>query len=213
MFIARFFIVAAFVMTSSPAFVTAQDFFFSFDENSRAPTQTLSSGTTSSTAYIFFDVNFDFNQLDLNFGTDNSGVVAITGGRVHNPGAAGSGTQPSAPGGFFTSLDLDQLTPSSGRLFATSFLGSGVPLDSNSSNFREGANGFLLAEVDFDIIRDGTANFAFDVGRLGVINDGIGRLTPTLGTGSLTVEAVPEPSSAVLLILGASGMVARRRRA
>jgi len=67
------------------------------------------------------------------------------------------------------------------------------------------------------------------------VNDGVGAVVPTFGSAFLTSEtvrdfyggdggfdggggdgspapAIPEPSSAVLLILGAAGMVARRRR-
>ena len=208
--------VAALVVACSPAFVSAQGFQFSFDGNSITSDQTVPDSTSSGTLYIFGDGDLDFNQADLNFDHDNGGVLSLTGGRVYNPGAAGSGTQASTSGGAFTSFDLDQLEATGGRIFATSFLSPGQVPGSGAANFRAGANAFLLAEVDFDIVGAGTANFTFDVGPLGVVNDGVGQINPTLGTGSLTVEGdtpvVPEPSSAILLILGAAGMAARRRR-
>ena len=82
----------------------------------------------------------------------------------------------------------------------------------------------MLAQVDFDIVGAGTSNLSFTAGDLGFVNDGEGQIPVTFGTGSFTVEAplvvdppvdppvIPEPSSAILLILGAAGMAARRRR-
>ena len=144
-------------------------------------------------------------------------MVSFTGGVVFNDGAANSGLAASAPGGAeFTSFDLldpngpGGITPTDGRLFATSFLPIPSPLP--NPDLRPGANGVLLARVDFDVVGSGTANFSFIPGDLGVVVEGIGFFDPDFATGSITVEAVPEPSSAALLILGAAAMVARRRR-
>ena len=85
-------------------------------------------------------------------------------------------------------------------------------------DFRAGANGFLLATVDFAVVGSGTANFDFILGALGIANEEINGdivdVEPdfTGSTGTVTVAAIPEPSSAVVLILGAVGMAARRRR-
>ena len=213
----EFLIAAAVAMASSPAFVSAQDFFFSFDEFSRAPTTTVGSNTATGSVFIFRDENLDVTQLDLDFTNDNSSVVSFTGGVVFNDGAANSGLAASAPGGAeFTSFDLldpngpGGITPTDGRLFATSFLPIPSPLP--NPDLRPGANGVLLARVDFDVVGSGTANFSFIPGDLGVVVEGIGFFDPDFATGSITVEAVPEPSSAALLILGAAAMVARRRR-
>ena len=114
------------------------------------------------------------------------------------------------------------MTATDGRIFATSFLSPGqVP--GAGDNFDSGANGFLLAQVDFDIVGSGTSNLSFTAGDLGFVNDGEGQIPVTFGTGSFTVAdpivdppvdppVIPEPSSAILLILGAAGMAARRRR-
>ena len=213
----EFLIAAAVAMASSPAFVSAQDFFFSFDEFSRAPTTTVGSNTATGSLFIFADENLDFEQLDLDFTNSNPNVVSFTGGVVFNDGSPNSGLAASAPGGFFTSFDLldptgatPGVTPTDGRLFATSFLPISLP---PNSNLRPGANGFLLAQVDFDIVGPGTSNFSFIAGDLGVVNDQTGPVNPDLSaTGSITVEAVPEPSSSILLMLAAAAMVARRRR-
>ena len=221
---------AALLVASSPAFVSAQDsFFFSFDQGAATPTTTVANTDIGSTGslFIFADENLDFNQLDIDFNNDNAGVVSFTGGVVFNDGAPLSGAAAEAPGGSFTSFSLldpagpGGVTATDGRLFATSFLSAGQVPGSGASNFESGANGFLLAQVDYNIVGAGTANFSFITGDLGVVNDGVGQVPVTFGTGSLTVEGdggggdppvIPEPSSAILLILGAAGMAARRRR-
>ena len=211
----KFVFAAALVVASSPAFVSAQDFFFSFDENSAVSTSEVTPDATSGTVFLFGGADFDFNQLDLNFTSSDSSVAAITGGVVFNPGSPDSGTAATANGGAFTSFALDQVSADGGRLFATSFLSPGQQPGSGADNFREGAGGFLLAAVDYDIVGEGTSDLAFTVGPLGVVNDGEGQVEVSLGTGSITVadaEVIPEPSSAILLILGAAGMAARRRR-
>ena len=76
---------------------------------------------------------------------------------------------------------------------------------------------FLLAQFDFTLDGEGLANFDFTDGA--VIVDGVEEIPVAGGSvsfagGSINAigEAIPEPSSAVLLVLGAAGMVARRRR-
>ena len=220
---------AALLVASSPAFVSAQDsFFFSFDQGAATPTTTVANTDIGSTGslFIFGGADLDINQIDLDFNNDNSSVISFTGGVVFNEGAAASGMAAEAPGGSFTSFSLldpagpGGVTATDGRIFATSFLSPGQQPGSGASNFVAGANGFLLAQVDYDIVGAGTANFSFITGDLGVVNDGVGQIPVTFGTGSLTVEGdgggdppvIPEPSSAILLILGAAGMAARRRR-
>jgi len=208
-------------MTSSPAFVSAQDFFFSFDEFSRAPSGTTTTASATGSVFIFSDANVDFNNLDLDFTNSDSSVIAFTGGTTFNAG------------GKFVTFNLsdpnDSMagpTATDGRLFATSgaFQPGQIP-SVQDADFRPGANGFLLAQVDYDIIGPGTANFDFILGDLGISDFAPGpglaligdliELDPIFQSGELTVteaEVVPEPSSAILLILGATGMIARRRR-
>ena len=209
--------VAAFAIASSPAFVSAQDFFFSFDEFSRQSTLTVDppsiGGPITGQVFIFGDADLDFIQLDLDFTVDDSSVAQFTNGT-----AADSD-------GSFTAFSVENpniagapITPTDGRLFAVSIPitgpvdGQDPALAGSDAEFRAGASGFLLATVDFNILRSGVANFDFIPPRLGFL-DTVGPfdLDFTGSTGTLVV-GVPEPSSAVVLILGAAGMVARRRR-
>ena len=127
--------------------------------------------------------------------------------------------------GSFTAFSVEDpnvtggpILPADGRLFAVSIPivgpvdGQDPALSGSDAEFRAGANGFLLATVDFDIVGEGTANFDFILGSLGVVNDGVGPVAVDFTGGQGTLEAIPEPSSAILLILGAAGMAARRRR-
>ena len=222
---------AAIAMASSPAFVSAQDFFFSFDQGAATPTTTVANTDIGSTGslFIFGGADLDINQIDLDFNNSDASVISFTGGVVFNEGAPLSGAEAVAPGGSFTSFSLldpagpGGVTATDGRIFATSFLSPGQQPGSGASNFSAGANGFLLAQVDFNIVGAGTSNLSFTAGDLGFVNDGEGQIPVTFGTGSFTVAdpivdppvdppVIPEPSSAILLILGAAGMAARRRR-
>ena len=119
--------------------------------------------------------------------------------------------------------DSTPITPTDGRLFGFAFLGIGpvdpfdygqLPFDTSDAEFRAGANGFLLATIDYSVAGPGQANFDFILGEFGIDDDFFGPLDPDFAgsTGTLTVVGVPEPSSAILLMLSAAGMVARRRR-
>jgi len=263
-------VAAVFVMASVPALVSADDIFFSFDENARVPAATLDASVTNTgSIYIFSDINFDFNQLDIDFTNSDPSVVAFSDAVVFNSGSLDSGTERVAEGGKFTSLqalnpdpplfdvngnpvfvdangntfdvngnplvdangnpiqtspnfvDLDGnpdpngfvegITATDGRLFAASFQTNGIIAGNTADpDFRAGANGFLLARVDFDITGLGDVNFDFILGELGVVNEGVGPLDPTFASGTLSV--IPEPSSAIVLILSTVGLATRRRR-
>ena len=77
---------AAILVVSSPAFVSAQDFFFSFDEFSRVPTTTVSSNTATGSLFIFADENLDFQQLERRrdeLANERAELAGLTGSRFH----------------------------------------------------------------------------------------------------------------------------------
>ena len=208
----RLFVAAALVMASSPAFVLAQDFFFSFDEFSRVPTTTVPAGTATGSLFIFADVSQDFNQLDIDFLNSDSSVVSFTGATTFNSGnkfTVFSAEDPNDIGA--------PITPTDGRLFAVSIPITGpvpgiVAGNTADPDFRAGVNGFLLAQVDYDIAGAGTVDFDFFGGDRPVIVDPPPQFGADFASATLTVVTVPEPSSAILLLLGAAGTAARRRR-
>ena len=218
------------------------NFFFSFDQFSRQSTLTqidpAGGGASTGQLFIFADEDLDFNQLDLDFTNSDSSVVQFTGATAADSDgsfSAFSVEDPNVPGGA--------VLPDVGRLFGVSISvppilivdGQDPALAESDAEFRAGADGFLLATIDFDIVGTGVVDFDFILGDLGVVNDETGAITPDFAgsTGTLTVgdilelgpgglgsspipdtaPAVPEPSSAMLLILGAAGLVARRKRA
>ena len=202
-------LAATFALTASPAFVSAQDFFFSFDEFSRVPTTTLSAGTATGSLFIFADENLDFNEADIDFSNSDASVIAFTNATAFNTDGTFGSVSVSDPNGNLQSSP----TATDGRLFVFSGIFPGQLPSFQGADFRAGANGFLLAQVDFDVVGEGTANFDFTVG-LGVVNTAFPPIDPTFGTASVTVEAqtVPEPSSVILSILGTAAMITRRRR-
>ena len=211
---------AAISMVSSTSLVSAQDFFFSFDNATRDTATTVPTGTTSATAFLFADENFSFNAADID--------VSISGATI----GASSATTPIGNG--FTSLAFVDETPTAAgediTFFVTSFdapaLGLFAPgqvAGVETANFVAGANGFLLGQIDFDVVAGASqVDFSIAAGGLGVGSPDGPIADVTFGTSTFSIEApapvpdpeptVPEPSSAILLILGAAGMVARRKR-
>jgi len=94
-------------------------------------------------------------------------------------------------------------------------------LGATSDDFRtfNGPGSFLLGEVFYDV--SGSAPFQTNILNIQSVTDLVdpsgGGLNPSLINGSITVRtrSVPEPGSALLMVLGAGGlgMIAQRRRA
>ena len=145
-----FFTAAAFVLASSPAFVSAQDFFFSFDEFSRVPTTTVGVGAVTGSVFLFADENVDFNSADIDFTNSDSSVVAFTSGTAFDT----AGNKFFAPPAIDSPSDPNGPSATDGRYFAASGLQLGIDPANAATDpeFRAGANGFLLARVDYDII-------------------------------------------------------------
>ncbi len=205
------FLIAAALLIASPSLTLSQDFFWSFDSTSLSTSATATVGDTG-TAYLFSDGLFGFEGTTLDFTSSSSSVLLFTGGVATNPtfNSVG-GTRFDASNLTFDS-DLD-----SGNLFAVKISQNGVnpavsPLYDPDFAANVGPNGaVLLASVDYDIVGAGTMELELSYGA-GDTLPGQVFIPPTTGSATLTAVNVPEPSSAVLLALGAAGMVARRRR-
>ena len=213
-------LVAAAIALACPAFVFAQDINFLFGGNiaeaggngpGASDLLVDDSTVTSGSVNIFAAPGFDFDAADLNFFSSDTSVATITGGQAFNPTNAINQIRFDGDPAFTTEAD-----GSGGNLFAVRVLGSGV--DTVLSQFDplfDATDGALVARIDFDIIGEGTTEFTLGIGDSGFFELPATPLTPTFGSATLTVDtgaAVPEPSSAILLILGSVAMVARRKR-
>ena len=118
------------------------------------------------------------------------------------------------------------------NVFAAGRFLSGIGVRSSFSaadgDFDVDADAFLIAEIQYNIVGEGTASLDLSFGPTGLIllpddfdpadsNAAIFDESDLnflgFGSATLTVESsVPEPSSAALLVLGLTGMFARRRR-
>lgn len=172
--------------TSTGPVVDAGDtsFFFSFDENSRVPTATVDATADTGSVYIFADAASEFDSFDIDFTNSDSSVISFTGGTTFDANEK-----------FFL-LDIidpnDQdlgLTATEGRLFGIAFGSTGISsaLTEFDAEFRSGADGFLLARLDYDIVGAGTVDFDFVLGDLGVADYDVGQVSVGFESGALTV--------------------------
>ena len=69
----------------------------------------------------------------------------------------------------------------------------------------------MLGTVEFDIVGGGEVDFGLEASGNGVLADGV-LVDPVFGGSVTLINAIPEPSSAILLALGFAGFAARRRR-
>ena len=218
-------LVAAAIALACPAFVFAQDisFLFGGGQNLVDPAQAppglnvspasssqflpASSVGTSGSVNIFSVSGFDFDAADLDFFSSDPSVAVITGGTAFNPTFNLVGDER-----FDAAMVTAAPDGASGILFAVSVLNNGV----GNTTFEmfdplfDSVDGNLLATVDFDIVGTGTTEFSFAIGDLGLLQFPIA-LDPSFGNATLVV-GVPEPSSAVVLILGSVAVFARRKR-
>ena len=76
--------VAAAIVIASPAFVSAQDIFWSFSPTA-FETNLDGGAQATGSAYIFSSSFFGFDAIDLNFTVGDPAVVRLTGGEAFNP--------------------------------------------------------------------------------------------------------------------------------
>ena len=231
----RKILVAVAVALICPACIFAQDLSFLFGGNipeaggtPTSNTQTIADPTiTTGTINIFAAPNFGFDAADLFFFSSDTSVAQITGGTAINPttifGYRFDSTVVTVP--TFDNVGSPVTPGSTGNLFSLAILATGIdPAFSPFDPTFDATDGFLLATIDYDIVGQGTTEFSLSLQDAngnpaqGIVNlPGIGTyeaprdLNPTFGSATLTV--VPEPSSAILLIMGSVAMVTRRKRA
>lgn len=179
-------LIAVAILIAAPAYVSAQDIFWSFSPTAATSTSNFEVGDTAS-AYIFSDGPFGFDALEINLTTSNSNVLQFTGGEGFNPTFTGmSSTRFST-----ATVSIDSET-NSGNFFATNIGQNGVnpnlsPFFDPGFNFGVGPNGaVLLARVDFNIIGDGEANLEITLGTSGAIQFPIAVLDPSFGSATLS---------------------------
>lgn len=218
-------IASAFAL-ACPAFVFAQDFSVLFGGSlpgagggSTTNTLNITGSATSGSVNIYAAPTSLFDGADLNFFSSNPSVVSITGGEAFDSVLNNDPTMPNpnaSPTGFrrFDFTEFDASSPTAGNLFSVSLMQRGIDPsfpELGLDPFFDPTDGFLLARVDYDIVGVGTTEFSLELGDLGVFLLPANPLSPSFGSATLTVN-VPEPSSAVLLMMSSVVMIVRRKR-
>lgn len=209
------FLIAAMLVIGSPALVFSQDVIFSFDQTTLQTTENGVAGS-SGTAFIFSDQTLAFDFLGLDVTSSDSSVLSLTGVNFFNapftngdpPAFEATDEKPLPGGGFFISVSSSVTAIDPAETVA------------NNPQFEAGVGpngGVLLASVDFDILAPGTADLVVGPNPIasGAINGTPAIFFVPVGSSATLVAsaaAIPEPSSAAFLILGAASFVARRRR-
>ena len=201
------FAIAALALCSTGAF--AQDLFLNFGGGA-VSTELIADGTsTTGEVNIYARNGFDFSAAEFSFTSGDTAVAAITGGTGLNP----------AVGAFGNRFDVDPIIEttsadgSTGRFIGVGILGLGVnsAFSAFDPTFDAGLDAFLLGTVEFDIVGGGEVDFGLEASGNGVLADGV-LVDPVFGGSVTLINAIPEPSSAILLALGFAGYAARRRR-
>ena len=201
------FAIAALAFCSTGAF--AQDIFLNFGGGA-VSTELIADGTsTTGEVNIYARNGFDFQAAEFSFTSGDTAVAAFTGGTGLNP----------AVGPFGDRFDVDPTVEttsadgSTGRFIGVGILGLGVSsaFADFDPTFDAGLDAFLLGTVEFDIVGGGEVEFGLEASGNGVLADGV-LVDPVFGGPVTLINAIPEPSSAILLALGFAGYAARRRR-
>ena len=185
-------LIAAAIVIASPAFVSAQDIFWSLDSETLVTSEKSEVFELSGSAYIFSNGMFGFDAIDLNFTTSpNQNAIQFTGGEAFNP--------TTLLGERFDSSELTIAADGlGGNLFSVAVLGTGIdpvlaPFD---PTFKPGVGpdgAFLLARVDFDIVGNDSVELDFTLGPQGVIQLPDSIINPSFGSVSLTFLPLTHP--------------------
>ena len=205
------FAIAALAFCSTGAF--AQDIFLNFGGGA-VSTELIADGIPGITGEvnIYARNGFNFSAAEFTFTSGDTAVAAITGGTGENPDIG--------PGGAFgvrfdvdPTVDTTSADGSTGRFIGVGILGLGVNsgFAAFDPTFDDVLDAFLLGTVEFDIVGAGEVDFGLEASGNGILAGGV-LVDPVFGAPVTVVNAIPEPSSAILLALGFAGYAARRRR-
>ena len=189
--------LAAAILIASPAFVSAQDIFWSLSPTELVTTSTSAEAGETGSVYIFSDLLYEFDAIDLNFTV--SGSCARFTGAEFNPELFNNTDFP---------LNISAVIEAegdSGNLFLVSVIGPPLfrcPFNATFFCVPEllpgvepnvGPNGaVMLARVDFEILGGGdNIDFEFALGSLGAILLPDQALNPSFGSATVELESIP----------------------
>ena len=202
------FAIAALAFCSGSAF--AQDLFLNFGGGTTTTEFVQNLSEQTGEVNIYARNGFDFQAAEFTFTSGDTAVAAFTGGTGLNP----------AVGPFGDRFDVDPIVEttsadgSTGRFIGVGILGLGVSsaFADFDPTFDADLDAFLLGTVEYDLVGAGQVEFGLEASGNGILAGGV-LVDPVFGGPvTLTVDAIPEPSSAILLALGFAGFAARRRR-
>ncbi len=191
------FLIASFAFVSllaSQAQAAVINFSTSASDANAGTSLSLEPGNSGSMyVWVSSDPGQTIVGMDLGILSDNASVLQATSWNIANPANRWASAVDGTLGDLVTGSSAIALPP---------FAGTGL---STSGAFE------LYGTVEFLATDLGTTNLTFVTGSNGFGDLG-GSFTPTFGTGSVSVSAVPEPSSMVALAAVGTAVGAYRRR-
>ncbi len=209
------------IVAMSVSSASAQNFFWStagFGEGAVEGdnTATLAIGDTA-TAHLYYSPNGQniTEGLDLDFSWDTSGIAGFTAAETLDFDltfmGAGLGVRWGDFAGPAESVTADAVT---GFLTVNVVAGEGIQIENIppgmpliDEGYDESASAFFVGTFDFEANAQGSTSLVIDNA---LVVDGGSDIGATFS--SFTVNVVPEPSTASVLVCGLVGLVARRRR-
>ena len=197
------------------------DVFISFTGMNDGNANTTNNATfevgDTGTAYIWFsdDTKVDTGAF-LDFVSSDLSVVRFTEATVFNSDILSGGTTvntrwQSTSSGTVSDGLVDEMAGVR-LLSGTGILPSQVTGSALEDALHDGtSNAFLFGSVNFEAVSLGDTVLSASVGDGLIVDEGVA-LTPNFRSASISVTAVPEPSSAALLLGFVAVTIARRNR-